>query len=271
MKIWVAISFILIVTAVSVIALSATADSPDFIKSGVSFGSLATAGILNKQGMHQESLGFSERALELYPDNYDAVKETAQAHIGLNDYESAVSVYDNYIESENGDVEHRVWYDKAEIYKAAGDSDKATECYNAVVESCNYQLAYYPDDALLLRELGAMHMTTGSYGGALATYEKIIENTPDDARAWLDKGDVYLMMSTRDEEELNRMYKSLIEGEVYSGASIPDTGVFDSYEKAHEAYMKAIELDPKLYPAVVSRFMSHYQHSAEIYSDIINI
>lgn len=272
MKLWVIVSIILVVAGTSYIAVSATPDSPDFIKSGVSFGSLATASILNKQAMHEESLGFSGRALELYPDNYDAVKEAARAYMGLEDYDNAVAVYDDYIEYMIGDVEYGVWSDKAEIHKTAGDYEKAAECYNVVIEDCNAALLYSPNDQVLLRELGTMQMKIGSYSDAMATYEKIIENSPEDALAWLQKGDAYLMMSTKDEEELNRMYKALIEGDVYySGDTVQDSDVFDSYQKAHEAYMKAIELDPKLYPAIVSRFMGHYEHSVELYSDIINI
>lgn len=272
MKIWVILSIILVVIGVSFIAVSATANSPDFIKSGISFGSLATANILNNQGLHKESIGFGERALELYPEDYNAVKEISRAYIGLEDYDNAVAGYEEYIEEMGGNVEHQVWYDKAEIHKAAGDYEKASECYNAVIDDCNAALVYSPYDTGILYELGTMNMKIGSYEEARVTYDKIIQASPEDAQAWLGKGDAYLLMSAGNQEELNMMYKSLIGGEAYSGEAVPDnSGVYDAYEKAHEAYMKAIELDPRLYPAVVSRFMGHYEHSVELYSDIVNI
>ncbi|MDD3977062.1 tetratricopeptide repeat protein [Methanomicrobium antiquum] len=108
------------------------------------------------------------------------------------------------------------------------------------------------------------------YDEAILIYQSLVEKEPENPSIWIGLGDAYLYKSLLASGQLKDMYStlSLERPEEKKSASF-DMSSFESHRKAVDAYNKAVELDPMVYPIIAAKILGNYEKTINNYQDIL--
>lgn len=233
----------------------------------------------------EKALADCERALQLKPDLemvYNArgeiYEEMEQLEQAMLNYQRAIELSPSFGEAwENMRRIEAILEEAFEDSPAKKPLDQAREHANRqemekALETCKSAEANLPPIALAYHELGMVYESLGQFDPAISAYRKAIHLNAEYKDAWkdmerleatLEKG--YFASPAR--QQLDQALEYLLAGErekaMETCALLPnlpdlalayyDLGVIrhalDQFDPAIEAYLKAIQLNPRFYPA----------------------
>lgn len=94
---------------------------------------------------------------------------------------------------------------------------------------------------------------------------------PSNTDGRIGLGDAYLIKPLYDQDRLKDMYKEHGKEPSERDPTVQnmDRPSFTSHRKAVDAYQKAVEIDPLVYPAVAARIMGSYEKTVGSYQGIL--
>jgi len=235
----------------------------------------ALAGNMIEQKKYDLAVMATDWVLEADSSNIEARERKVDALCGLEEYESA-SEMQKYIVADKGSLAGKEdLYKLAELSAKSGNLAECVDAYEMVVDMYSTSS---PDEqtadgaaASSYYEKGAVLVKLQRYDEAIASYNSVIEINPSSSKAWIGLGDAYLYKSLYDQGQLRDMYKELGKAPSERDSSVKrmDISSFESHRKAVEAYQKAVEIDPLVYPAVAAKIMGSYEKTVSSYQDIL--
>ncbi len=200
--------------------LSQTARAQDFdqlMKDGND--ALYKIGIVQKSNV-DEAIADYTKAIELKPDNADAFINRGRAYLFNQTYDQAIADYTKVIELKPDNAEG--YNGRGEAYRRKGDYGQAIADYSRALElkPMETSIIYY--------ERGNVYYCIKDYDRAIADFNKAIESRKNGTLVCANHGDP-------NKAVLAQYYGCLGEVQKDKGA----------YQKAIEAYTKAIELAPE--------------------------
>lgn len=221
-------------------------DTSAWIEKGVAFTYL---------GRQEESIKSREKALEIFnqtieksPNDAQAWSDKAFALAGMGRYRESIEASDKVIELTSDPALVRdAWRGKAMAYaEGLHEFNRSLEAWGKAIE-----LMSANDTANLSVTWGCKGKTfdmAGRFEEAIPAYEKVIELTPADVTAWIDKG--FALKSLGRNTEAEAAFDKAIEissDSMYWPAWFGKGEVLlaqKKYEDALKAYDKVIELNP---------------------------
>jgi tetratricopeptide (TPR) repeat protein len=236
----------------------------------------ALAGNLIEQKKYDLAVMTTDWVLEADSSNLEARELKVDALSGLEEYELASEMQKYIIADKGASADKSDLYRLAELDLKSGNLAECVEAYEVIISM--YDLP--PADAVTAGsdevscsyyEKGSVLLKLQRYDEAIACYNSVIEANPSDSKAWIGLGDAYLFKSLYDQGQLKDMYKELgkTPSERDSSVKRMDISSFESHRKAVEAYQKAVEIDPLVYPEVAAKIMGSYEKTVSSYQDIL--
>lgn len=142
----------------------------------------------------------------------------------------------------------------------AGDSEGAEECFNEAVSRA-------PADPAALRTRAASLLSQGRYAEAIADLDTLVESNPESAEFRMYRGDAYMYITMTHDAEMRSMQGA---DQIMRSGGEHARLASDAYQKASQDYMKAMELNPLLTPAVATRMMAQAQSQVETFGMILS-
>ena len=226
---------------------------------------------------YQAAINILNEAIKYNPHNEGAIYEIAFCYDQIGDYERAIKCYSDFIDE--NPYSFTAWYNLGNAYSKLENWNKAVWAYDyCVLINEEFSPAYFNlgnaylsmdkfllsienfercmkldgEDGLALCYIGECHEQLGNYDLAKHYYHRSIEFVPELPEAWLGLGIV-----------------SDLEGNTIEGIKLidkaialdPSNGSFyhvlagayekiEDYDKANDAYLLSIELDPNNEEAV---------------------
>lgn len=164
----------------------------------------------------EESLPFAMRALELDPNNQWYALFAAEIQLGLNDFQSAVKIYEKLVKRSPDQVDFQ--YELATTYLYLNRLEEAIDAYNKIEEiigvneeiSVQKEKIYlqmdrlddavneletliksFPGEQRYLGMLAEVYTANDLLDEAFGVYERMIENEPDDPILHLNLAEFY--------------------------------------------------------------------------------
>lgn len=194
---------------------------------------------------------------------YKSQVTCGDALVMMNQSEYAIGMYDNALATNASDTD--VLKKKGEALIKCGRITEAGKIFSLV-------LVQDRNDVTALVRTGDSLSQMGNFTGALFYYDRALALQPD-AKTWLKKGDIFLMMSFEEGQKLHAIAKGLSKqpgSPGYQPVSPDQLQSMDSYQKAVQAYQKAMEIDPKLSIIVSARILGATQNQVSSYQSLLN-
>lgn len=199
----------------------------------------------------KKARAFAEQAVELAPENADALATLARTLDWQGQYEAAIQ---NALDALEQDPEN--------VYALAVLGEVYSDVRNWPVAEGYLTSAQEidPDHPLLLRNLAYLEETRGEYEKAIEYYNQAIESAPYRFDLYIERGRQY-SVGLQDYEKANESYAQAVA--IYESAVTLDVlgyGVYntgDPYQAVREL-RKAVEMDPKYGLAQVHLGMALY-------------
>ncbi len=268
----------IIFTIVVAIAIAYILIPPDVyqetdVRSGIGNG---ISEILIEMEQYDLAIMTSDWVLETNTSNIDAWEKKVDALAGLEQYENATEIQKYLVADKGALTTIKDWTKLAKLHAKAGNFGESVDAYETLVTM--YDLS--PTDAQSLEtsslmrsysEKGALLIKLQRYDEAIACYNSAVDLEPSNAAAWIGLGDAYLFKSMYDQGQLKDMYKELGRTPSKRDSSVKkmDMSAVNSNRKAVEAYQKAVEIDPFVYPFVVTKIMGSYEKTVGSYQEIL--
>jgi len=229
--------------------------------------------ILNK---YEESIGYCDKALQLYPEYAYAngLKGDNLYNLYLYDkadalYQKAIGCFDEEITAAPKDVD--AYNNKGLVLYYLGRYDEATAYYDKA-------LAIDPNDAYAHNGKGSALNGLKRYDEAIGCYNKAIEIDPNGAYAYNGKGNALLNVKRYDEAianydkaiEIDPRYTDAYNGK---GSALSD---LKRYDEAITYYDKAMEINPRYKYAYYNKgltlyYLKQYEEAITNYDKAIEI
>jgi tetratricopeptide (TPR) repeat protein len=138
--------------------------------------------IFDRLGDHQKSLTYYDQAAQLGDDQ--ATMAMADDYLNMQDYEKAVSLYQNLLpkDPQNAQAHRNLGYAYAKLGRLA----------DAIQENLTV-LQIVPDDYISVRNLALLYRDSGKFNEAVQQGEKLVSLAPDS-----EKGVSYLLLGSLD-------------------------------------------------------------------------
>jgi len=133
-------------------------------------------------GNYKEAIKLYENISKKDPDNMDYYYQLAALYLNSEKYEEAISVYDK-IEDKIG-ITEEISMQKQRIYLGLKENSKAEKELEALVNA-------YPDDSKFLSILAEFYLASGKPEEALEAYKKIAEIDPKNPYIHMSMADYY--------------------------------------------------------------------------------
>ncbi len=243
------------------------------IQSGIGNG---LSGILIGVEKYDLAMMTSDWVLEANTSNIEARELQVDALTGLEQYEAAIEMQNNLVADKGAQTTKTDWTKLAQLNAKAGNFGDSVDAYEMLVTMYDCSPTDEPsgETSDLMRsysEKGALLIKLQRYDEAIACYNAAVDLEPSSSAAWIDLGDAYLFKSMYDQGKLKDMYKELKKKPSEQDPSVKriDMSTVNSNRKAVEAYQKAVEIDPLVYPFVVTKIMGSYEQTVGNYQDIL--
>ncbi|GAB7017054.1 tetratricopeptide repeat protein [Methanogenium cariaci] len=243
------------------------------VRSGIGNG---LSGILIGVEKYDLAMMTSDWVLEANTSNIEARELQVDALTGLEQYNAAIEMQTHLLADKGTLTTKTDWTKLAELNTNAGNFGGAIDAYETLVSMYDISPAEAEsvETSDLMRsysEKGALLIKLQRYDEAIACYNSAVEREPSSSAAWIGLGDAYLFKSMYDQGKLKDMYKELGKKPSERDSSVKriDMSAVNSNRKAVEAYQKAIEIDPLVYPFVVTKIMGSYEKTVGDYQDIL--
>ncbi|QYZ78267.1 tetratricopeptide repeat protein [Methanofollis formosanus] len=233
------------------------AEDPEYLNKHVAGTGATVAGVFLSSGHAEPALDCIEFFAAADPDNPDLLWVKGDALSAAGRYEEAVVCYDTVLLNDPDDP--RMLVGKAEALSMAGELEEA-------LEACEQALASEPEAMAALDKAGYLNLRLGRYLEAADYYDTITEARPENAAAWIRRGDAFLYISIRQEEELKETYRTL--GTPGARTAVAPLNV-DPYMEAMECYNHAIALDPKTAPLLAARLVARSEITMKTCEEIL--
>lgn len=205
---------------------------------------------LYKLERYQEAVDAQTEALKLNPNNAQALSDKGIALIGLGKYEEAMDEFNKAQTLEP--LDPRFWQNKALSLQYLNRPQEATRVYQEALAAYDRVLQDRPQDWIAWLDRGNVLSQLQRHQDALASYEKGIEINPDSHLAWLGKGNALFALGKPD-EALGAFDRALeIRPESYitwhnRGSLLRDA--LGNLPEAIASYDKAVAINPNFYHA----------------------
>ena len=158
---------------------------------------IKTAAYMKLKKYPEAKQGYIE-ALQLYPNNIEALNSFASLEITLNNLDSAEALITRGLQVDNEDS--RAWHLKGEVAKTQGDFDSAQTLLEHAIQLDS-------QDPLIKRSLVNVYITTKNYAAAQELIELILNQTPEDPMALLLSS--WLLSENEQNVEASKQLESL--------------------------------------------------------------
>jgi len=228
-----------------------------FDSAAVSTFSLAGDGLA---GMNQDTMAFSSYsyALAFDENNTGLLQKKAECLYRQGEYLEAAEIYSLAGTIDPDNPAYLVGRGRALLM--AGDSDGAEACFNDV-------LIRDPADSDALRTRAVAHLSKGRYQEAILDLDSLIAANPENAEFRMFRGDAYMFITMQHDAGMRSMKGA---DQIISSGGEEARLASSAYQKASEDYMKAMELNPLLTPAVATRIMTHAESQVETFGMILS-
>jgi tetratricopeptide (TPR) repeat protein len=229
-------------------------------------------GLVNLKMMKwKEAIPPLKRAVQLNQDNKEAYLHIGTAHQELQEFEEAIDAYKQYLNTNP----NQPW----DVYTQLGVCQMEAGEYAGAVNSFNKALEGYGDDITILYKLAQAYEKAGQIDQAAATYEKLAQITPEDAKRYYNM--VIMMYNTaKMPEKAAEVAKKLVELDPNDTEALYNLGYMyvqmENYESAIEIFSKVIEKSPGMEYAHLQLGYSYtqlkqYAKAAEAYKNMVEI
>ncbi|MDD3620902.1 MAG: tetratricopeptide repeat protein [Methanofollis sp.] len=233
------------------------AEDPEYLQEQAAGSGAVVAEVFLSAGHIEPALDCIELFAMADPDNPDLLWVKGDALSSLGRYEEAVACYDTVLMKNPKNPKMLVG--KADALSMAGELDEA-------LVICEQALASEPETMAALDKAGYLNLRLGRYLEAADYYDTITEARPGNAAAWIKRGDAFLYISIKQEEQLKETYRSLGTPGAAAQASYPN---IDPYMEAMDCYNQAIALDPKTAPLLAARLVARSEITVKTCEDIL--
>lgn len=232
--------------------------------------------ILLNQNNYNLTISTTDWVLEKDPCNTAALEHRVDALAGLERYDDAAEIK-TYLVAEKGVNATRTdWNTLAELNAHAGNIEGCVDAYEQVVatyDTSSPDLEGMNTDTMesVYCQKGSVLIKLQRYDEAIACYNSAIDLNPSNTQAWIGLGDAYLFKSMYDQGQLKDMYKELGKAPAERDPSVQKVSMpsYTSHRKAIEAYQKAVEIDPLIYPLVATKILGSYEKTVSGYQEIL--
>lgn len=232
------------------------AEDPDYLSEKVADAGAMTASTLISVEQYEAAAACADLASTVSPGNVALLRVKGEALSAQGKYGEAVACYDLALTAGDGGAETLA--EKANALMKAGD-------FEGAVAACTDALALDPADLPALQTAGASNLLLGRYDEAVGYYDRVLQARPDDAAAWIKKGDALLYISLQEEQQMKEAFTDITG--MTGGASFSPTP--NAYMDAMECFNHAIALDPKTAPLLATRLVARSQISVQTCEDIV--
>lgn len=233
------------------------AEDPEYLNKHVAGTGATVAGVFLSAGHAEPALDCIEFFATADPDNPDLLLVKGNALSAAGRYEEALACYDTVLLEKPDDP--RMLVGKADALSMTGELEEA-------LEACEQALASEPETMAALDKAGYLNLRLGRYLEAADYYDTLTEAQPEDAAAWIRRGDAFLYISIKQEEHLKETYRTLGTPGAAAPVSFPD---IDPYMEAMDCYNQAIALDPKTAPLLAARLVARSEITVKTCEDIL--
>ena len=144
--------------------------------------------ILNKQNQYEKAIDILNKVVENEPDFAIAWYNLSIALKGKGEYQKAKKYLDKAIELRSDLT--KAYFERALVSKALDDKISALEDYNKIIDMRGEQyMEAYLNRGLTLKLLG-------DYEGALSDLNKVVANAPENAEAYKNRANLYLLLES---------------------------------------------------------------------------
>ncbi|WFN33536.1 tetratricopeptide repeat protein [Methanogenium sp. S4BF] len=245
------------------------------LRSGIGNG---LSEVFLEQKKYDMAVASAEWVLETNPSDIGAREKKADALASLEQYEEAAAIQQSVVTDKGAGATLDDWNKLAGLNAKAGNIESCVDAYETVLFM--YDTPYAgggaasgePDSYQRLTcEKGAILIKLQRYDEAIACYQSAVDMNPSDASAWIGLGDAYLFQSLYDQGQLADLYADLGKAPPERDSSVQKmtSSSFEAHRKAVDAYQKAVEIDPLVYPAVAAKIMGSYEKTVNSYQDIL--
>lgn len=211
-------------------------------------------------GMDQDTMAISSYSYALGFDgnNTQLLQKKGECLYKQGEYLGAADVYSlaAIIEPDNPAYP----LGKGRALLMAGDSDGAEECFNDA-------LIRDPADPDALMTRAAALLSQGRYQEAIVDLDSLVAKHPENAEFRMYRGDAYMFITMKHDADMRSMKGA---DQIMSMGGEHARLASNAYQKASEDYMKAMELNPLLTPAVATRMMAQAENQVETFGMILS-
>ncbi|MBN2733744.1 MAG: tetratricopeptide repeat protein [Methanomicrobiaceae archaeon] len=220
---------------------------------------------------YEWGLSACDWVLEDSPYNTEILKRKAKLLAAAGEYEKALSVQESLVLYSPESMSADDWDTLGGLYVQTGDYKNAYLSYDeALAGYGSNSVSDSQEEYADAMEKAELLLKLQRYDEAVDVYNSVIEADPENTAAWIGIGDAYLYKSLLTEGQIEDMYASLdITRSKDSGMKESATDALKSHKKAIDAYNKAVEINPMLYPVVAGKILGNYEKTISSYQDIL--
>lgn len=205
---------------------------------------------LYKLERYQEAFAAQDAALRLEPDYAQALNDRGIALIGVGEYEKALKAFNQAQVIEP--LEPELWQNKALVLQYLNRPQEAMRLYQEALAAYDRVIENNPENITALLDKASVLSKLQRHQEALATYERAIAVNEDSHLAWLGKGNALFAMRQYPEAlaAFNRTVK--IQPKSYLSWHNRGSLLRDGLKNLPEAiasYDRALEINPNFYHA----------------------
>ncbi len=209
--------------------------------------------------MNQDTMAISSYSYALGYDenNTKLMEKKGECLYRQGDYLEAVEVYSLASELDPDNPAYHVGKGRALLM--AGDQGGAETSFNDA-------LIRDPTDPDALRTRAVALLSQGRYQEAIVDLDVLVAADPENAEFRMYRGDAYMFITMQHDAGMRSMKGA---DQIMSSGGEHARLASTAYQKASEDYMKAMELNPLLTPAVATRMMAQAENQVETFGMIL--
>ncbi|MBN1432348.1 MAG: tetratricopeptide repeat protein [Methanomicrobiaceae archaeon] len=264
MKVWQILLVIVVIITVIILVPALLSANPG-LKAGIGVG---LAENFLDSGKDDLALSMCDWVLEDSPDNRDALSIKVKVLTRAGNIEDALVLQRQIVYENPSGASPEDWNSLAVLSMKSGNTSEAVDSYSILEKYYDRNYNANPDETGILYRQGVVLIKLQRYDEAIDCFDRMTKLEPESTDAWIGLGDAYLFKSMYEQGQLVDLYADLGKDPSARVEKYTTTS-FESNRKAVEAYNKAVEIDPLIYPLVAAKIMGSYQKTVESYQDIL--